>query len=494
VRLTDQQAHYVDRYRAGGDLVVEAGAGTGKSSTLRAGAQADGRTAALIAYNRSTATDAERSFPWHVTCGTAHSFAHRAVGRRYRRRREESVKMPAKTIAEILARLNPSAFGIGLDAGLHRPGLARLTMKTLDAWCKSADDVVMPVHVPDLPQLRPSEREGAVAAAVMLAQTAWQDLQHDDDSGKGDLPFEHNHYLKMWALTRPRLAVDAVMWDEAQDANPVMVGVIEGQTHAQRIAVGDRSQAINGWNGAVDAMSAFEWERLTLSQSFRFWPAVAAIANLWLDALDAPLRLTGYDALDTEVGYCPEPDAILCRGNVSAIVAADREIEAGRRVGMVGGTGDVKRLAYAAKDLLAGRPTDHPQLYLFDDWDAVREFAEDEGSDLLTFVRMIDRFGPAWVLRVCADLVHERDAEVVTSTVHKAKGREWPRVLIAGDFPQPGDTKPGSDEPVEFTREDGMLAYVAVTRARELLDPGGLAWITHTAPQFTDAQPAGVAA
>jgi hypothetical protein len=485
VKLTDEQADYVDRYRAGVDLVVEAGAGTGKSSTLRAGAERDDRTAALIAYNKSTATDAERSFPWHVQCGTAHAFAYRAVGKRYRRRMKESAKQPAKVTAGILAELNPAAYAIGLDAGLHAPGLARLTLRTLDAWCKSADDAVLPVHVPAIPQLRPAEQQAATAAAVLLASTAWQDLQHDDESGRGDLPFEHNHYLKMWALTHPRLPVDVVMFDEAQDANPVMAGVVDEQTHAQRVAVGDRSQAINGWNGAVDAMSGWPWHRLTLSQSFRFGPAVADMANLWLDALDAPLRLSGLPSIDSEIGYCPEPDAILCRGNVSAIVAADKEIDAGRRVGMVGGTGDVKRLAYAAKDLMAGRPTDHPQLYLFDDWDAVREFAEDEGSDLLTFVRMIDRFGPAWVLRVCADLVPEREAEIVTTTVHKAKGREWPRVLIAGDFPQPGDTKPNGD-PVEFTREDAMLAYVAVTRARELLDPGSLAWITHTAPRFDD--------
>ena len=485
MNLTDEQAAYVDRYRAGGDLVVEAGAGTGKSSTLRAGAGADSRDAALIAYNKSTADDAKRSMPRNVTAATAHGWAYRAVGKRYRERMNNSARQPSKVTAGILAGLNRPAFEIGLDTGLHRNGLAQLTMRTLDAWCKSADQHVLPKHVPDTPNLKGKSRDGAEIAAVLLASTAWQDLQHDDRSGRGELPFEHNHYLKMWALTRPRLPYDAVMWDEAQDANPVMVGVIEDQTHAQRVAVGDRCQAINGWNGAVDAMSVFAWERLTLSRSFRFGPAVADLANLWLDALDAPLRLTGHDELDTVVGPCGEPDAILCRGNVAAIVAADLELAAGRRVGMVGGTADVKRLAFAAKDLIAGRPTDHPQLYLFGSWDDVREYAENEGSDLATFVRMIDRFGPQWVLRICAELVPETDADVVTSTAHKAKGREWPRVLIAGDFPAPGDVKPDG-EPLEFTKEDAMLAYVAVTRGREHLDPGGLAWIRHTRLRFND--------
>lgn len=486
--LTDEQGAIVDAYRTGTDLVIEAGAGTGKTTTLRTLAGADARRSLYIAYNRATADDAAKSFPFGAKCSTAHSLAYQAVGRRYRHRLRDSARQPAKVTAEILGELNPAAFAIGLDADLHRPGLARLTMRTLSAWCKSADEQVMPVHVPDTPQLRPAERQAAVAAAVMLAATAWRDLRRDDSDGGGRLPFEHDHYLKLWALDRPTLPFDVVMFDEAQDANPVMAAVVEAQTHAQRVAVGDRSQAINGWNGAVDAMSAWPWHRLALTQSFRFGPALAGMANLWLDALDAPLRLSGFDPIDSTIGYCPEPSAVLCRGNVGALVAADREINDGRRVAMVGGTADVKRLAYAAKDLQGGRPTDHPQLYLFADWDELREYAEDEGTDLLTFVKLIDRFGPGWVLRLAADLDDERAADVVTSTVHKAKGREWPNVLIAGDFPEPGDTNPDGT-PAPFTRDDAMLAYVAVTRARELLDPGSLAWIQHTAPRFTDDTP-----
>ena len=70
---------------------------------------------------------------------------------------------------------------------------------------------------------------------------------------------------------------------------------------------------------------------------------------------------------------------------------------------------------------------------------------------------------------------------MTVSTAHKAKGREWPTVQIANDFPPPKDTDQHDDqgrpipEPVNDT--DARLAYVAVTRARQHLDLGGLSWI-----------------
>lgn len=484
---TDEQAAIRDAYLQHGDLVVEAGAGTGKTTTLRLLAGADQRRGLYVAYNKVTATEAGKSFPTNLHCSTAHALAYKAVGNRYRNRLN-GPRLKGRDVATILADLRHPAFSIGLDSGLGKAGLARLVLRTVDAFCKSADPTILAAHVPNTPSLTPAEREAAEAAAVMLGATAWADLTDPD----GRLEFGHDVYLKLWALDQPHLYVDVIMFDEAQDANPCVAKVVEDQTHAQRVAVGDECQSINGWNGARNAMAEWPWPRLSLTQSFRFGPDVADFANRWLDVLDSNLRLTGFDQLDTTVGYVPEPDAILCRGNVSALIAAHRELESGRKVAMVGGTRDIKQLAYAAKDLQAGRTTDHPQLYTFANWHEVQEYVEeDPTTDLRTFVKMIDQFGPGWVLATADRLTGEQVAEVVTSTVHKAKGREWSRVVIGGDFPQPGDTKPNGTA-VEFTREDAMLAYVAVTRAREQLDPGGLAWIEYKRPDL--ATPTAVAA
>ncbi len=88
---------------------------------------------------------------------------------------------------------------------------------------------------------------------------------------------------------------------------------------------------------------------------------------------------------------------------------------------------------------------------------------------------MITRYGPTAVVRAIETAVPQRDAQVVVSTVHKAKGLEWEQVKIAGDFQQPRDQHTGRLLPIP--RPDAMLAYVAVIRAKLLLDTDGLSWV-----------------
>ena len=147
--------------------------------------------------------------------------------------------------------------------------------------------------------------------------------------------------------------------------------------------------------------------------------------------------------------------------------------EQGQRAALVGGGGDIRWLAEAATTLRAGLGTDHPELFAFRSWGEVQGYVAQDasGSDLKTFVQLIDGYGPDVVIDTMDRLVPEQAAQVVVSTAHKAKGREWPSVRIADDFHQPK----GEDTPIP--QAEAMLAYVAVTRARLALDPDGLAWV-----------------
>jgi superfamily I DNA/RNA helicase len=57
-------------------------------------------------------------------------------------------------------------------------------------------------------------------------------------------------------------------------------------------------------------------------------------------------------------------------------------------------------------------------------------------------------------------VVPEKQADVVVSTAHRAKGREWNDVRLQGDFLHVDD----------MDSEDLRLAYVAITRAQRTLD------------------------
>ncbi len=471
---TEEQQAAIEAYAADKSMVLNAGAGTGKTSTLRLlGEARRDRRAIYIAFNRAIANDARGSFPRNVECRTAHSLAFRTIGRQYAHRLN-GPRQPARIAAQLLG---AEPLRVDQSLMLAPAQVARIAIDTITRFCQSADTEVGSAHVPYVRGIDyPAAKHAVRTAAVPLARKAWADLSRLD----GRLKFAHDHYLKLWALTEPVLDADVVMLDEAQDSNPLVASIFDRQSHAQRIAVGDACQAIYGWRGAVDAMSGFDADvRLLLSQSFRFGSAVAAEANKWLQVLAAELRLRGYDKIPSRLAALPEPDAILCRSNAGAITYLIDAAEQGRRAALVGGGDEIRRLAEAAIELRAGRGTAHPELMAFMTWGQVQQYVEEEsaGSDLKVLVRLIDSHGPETIIALVNRLVDERDADVVVSTAHKAKGREWPRVLVADDFREP---KRKDDEPPSaalIPRDDAMLAYVTVTRAREVLDRGGLAWI-----------------
>ena len=65
--------------------------------------------------------------------------------------------------------------------------------------------------------------------------------------------------------------------------------------------------------------------------------------------------------------------------------------------------------------------------------------------------------------------------DVIVSTVHQAKGLEYPKVRIGGDFRGPYQDKQGRW--IYPTVEEINIAYVAVTRPESSIDMGSLDWI-----------------
>lgn len=485
---TPEQSEAIATYGDGIDCVLQAGAGCGKSSTLKMIARSDRRRRmTYVAYNKSIAADAKRSFPQNVTAKTGHGLAFdpRHLPRLNRPRQTAHDAAQAIDVRRVLGIIGNTP-SIPTDLGVPKAMTSKIIMRTaldtVERWCHSADLDIQPRHVPAYDGLtKPEARDALVALALPVAKAAWADLREED----GVLKMSHDHYLKSWALSGPKLPTDVVLLDEAQDTNDVLAAVLLAQDHAQRMAVGDSSQAIYEWRGARDALKGFvgalACPELTLSQSFRFGPAIAAQANIWLRTINAPIRLTGYERCDSTVAFVENPDAILCT-NSGAMGIVMEALEAGRAVHLVGGGGDIKRLAWAAEALQDGKPTDHPELMGFPSWDAVREYAAEEDGSLEVLVKLIDEHGTGRILAAADALSSETTADLVVSTAHKAKGREWPTVRIHGDFraPKP-DEKTGH---VILRREEGRLAYVAVTRARQVLDCSALDWV-HTVTAVT---------
>ncbi|WP_297621657.1 UvrD-helicase domain-containing protein [Nocardia sp.] len=477
---TIEQQAAVDAFGRGSHMAIQAGAGTGKTTTLRLLSGGTSRSGLYIAYNRAIAEEARRRFPRHVRCRTAHSMAYHAVGHRYRAR------LDAPRISSTKA---------GAALGIHRATMiggrkvtpaaqSFATVRTVQRFCYSDDLGIESRHVPRLRGLDSADSHQKLIDVVLpFARKAWTDLQ-DENSGR--VRFDHDHYLKMWALTHPALDYEFILLDEAQDTNPVVEQVFNAQrADSQLVLVGDSAQAIYGWRGAQDVMFGFDGSHLGLTQSFRFGAAVAEEANRWLTIVDAPIRLTGDERVTSEIRTIVKADAVLCRTNVGAMLEVMSQLADGRKVALVGGGRSLAQLAEAARDLMAGRRSNHPELCLFASWGELQDYAENDpaGADLAPLVALIDDHGVDVVLDAVGRLSSESVAEVTVSTAHKAKGREWDTVRIADDFTEPEN--PDGTRPAPIGEADARLAYVAVTRARHGLDLGGLAWVR----QHPDGRP-----
>ncbi|MFJ7182382.1 UvrD-helicase domain-containing protein [Streptomyces massasporeus] len=475
---TDEQTAAADAFHAGRHLALQAGAGTGKTTTLALLARTTTRRGRYLAYNRAIAQDARTRFPSTVQCKTAHALAYAAVGHRYTRRLN-APRRPAWQTGQALGLTKAVRIG---DREISQRVLSNAALRTVARFCHTADSAITRHHVPHLRGLEDRALHAQLAAHIVpFAHKAWADLQHPDE---GAVRFDHDHYLKIWALTNPKIDTDFLLLDEAQDTNPVVEQIFLNQrSHAQLVMVGDSAQAIYGWRGAKDVMTGFDGTQLVLSQSFRFGPCLAHEANRWLAIADAPIRLTGTDTVPTELGPVTRPDAVLCRTNVGAMAQVMDLLAAAHRVGLVGGGDGLRALALAARDLKEGRRTTHPELVLFTTWGDLQDYAAHDpaGRDLQPLVDLVDTHGTDAILAAVAQLAPENQAEVTVSTAHRAKGREWARVKIADDFTPPPDSDQHDDAgcalPGPIDDGEARLAYVAVTRTRQRLDLGGLSWI-----------------
>lgn len=481
---TAEQIVARDLYLAGGSLVLAAGAGTGKTSTLLLLAEvAPDRRVQYVAFNKAIVVDAGKKMPRNVSCKTAHALAFRAVGYKWKSRLDNSARMKSWEIAKVL-RLNDiriTAF-TGVEKRLSASYLAGLVMRGIGRFCQTGDAAPSWRHVPNVKGLDAPWTPGAGrsfpvndALARMLEPAlhrAWADLLLEDGKG-GVLKFDHDHYLKAWQLSNPKIASDVIMFDECQDANPVLLAIVEAQAHAQVVWVGDSQQAIYEFTGAVNAIEKIgETADHTafLTQSFRFGPAIADVANAVLAKLDAPMRLSGLPSIVSSVGPVENPVCILTRTNAEAVRAVLNHLDGGGRPHLVGGAGEIRSFARAAARLMNYEAPEHPDLGCFSSWAEVQEYVQEDeqGGDLRLMVKLIDEFGVDRILAALDAGTSEDDATLIVSTAHKSKGREWDTVALGPDFPE--------DDPSD---SELRLLYVAATRAKLRLDVTAAKYLTN---------------
>lgn len=492
---TAEQVHIHDLFRTGKPLRIRAGAGTGKTTTLIQLADILGqqdRAGLYIAFNKSIATEAQSKFPSHIRCSTAHALAYRGIlNTRHAPLLDKMRTGKRVPISQTQIELNILAANvIGYDGRTRKLSgyqIARHTSRTIDEFCKTANETITPQHVPTMPGLSTAGHRQLVDIVLPYAHQGWTDLT--DPHGRA-LAFGHGHYLKLWALTHPRIGRDgaALFLDEAQDTSPVLASIIAEQNHLQRVVVGDSAQAIYRFTGAAsfmtdDAIPGSLEGRLT--QSWRFGQAVADEANHLLARIGDDMRLSGNPGITSRIDHAlANPDVVLTRTNGRAIEHVMAGQRAGRKVHLIGDHRYAIAFCESAELLRSGKRAAADDLTAFSSWPQVVQYAADspDAADWKVLVKLIETHGVPTLRRALEHTADEQQADMVVATAHKAKGREWGRVILDDDLAVAVEKADEGHDPAQL-RDELMLGYVAVTRAQHALNPGRLIPIPGRYPQ-----------
>lgn len=434
-----------------------------------------------LAFNAAIAGEAKGKFPPNIQTQTAHGHAYQVLGMsRYRDR--------------IVTRLRPH----DLDAcnDLLRPvsnmteiSLKRALLRSLNNFLISADHKVVEGHLSGFPV-------AVRKACVPMVSAVIERLMDYENT---ELPITHDIYLKAFSRTCTIAShFDYLIVDEAQDLNPVLIDIVRRADRPAMI-IGDPYQSIYAFRGATSAMEQFAGETLPLSQSFRFGPRIADIANHILrhSLVKPALPVKGFPAQRSTVveyqGRIKAKTTILARTNFRLFEGL---VQLPLRFHVIGGIEEMLSQVAAGYALFNEdrKGALDPLVSRFQTWEQCKDAAEAEDEPELTrLVRIVEQYTSA-IPEILVDLrkrhsADERGAEIILSTAHKAKGREWDHVVIMDDFLTPhqlsGMLGRKRITPSEYTSEINLL-YVAGTRGRctlsisqplydELAGGGGLA-------------------
>ena len=471
---TQEQRDIIDAAKTGQDVIVQALAGSSKTTTCVMIAQETFKSSLYLTFNRRMREEAEEKMPPHVDVRTWHSIAFGKAGiplAHKLKRPKGRYQNVCGTGTEIANHFKlKSIFHENRFVSANAIGLA--VKETLAKYEYSKEVSLENKHV-SYSVLRkfvvggklPFELYNSFKRVVLeTAKKLWK-LRVDVNS---NIVITHDTYLKVFQLSGESLGeYDIVYSDESQDSSLVMVDVLRKQD-CQKIIVGDAFQKIYGWRGSVDAMQMFNGVELKLTKSFRFGENVAKVASAIIDR-----DLRGNEEVKSFVHSAEEFElvgsTILYRTNSALLRDACSYIQQGYKVNLEIDTYDFTRLLESVVALKNNnkRGVKHESVMPYNDWkELVEDVKNGWGAEVSHVVSLVDKGQEQRILNTLKSHANCDNPEIVMTTAHKAKGREFSVVALADDFPSGYDS---DNSWVGLEEEERNLLYVAATRAKHYL-------------------------
>ena len=320
----------------------------------------------------------------------------------------------------------------------------------------------------------------------------------------GELSYTHSFYLKEYQLLRKHPEIDqkfdCILLDEAQDTNPVTMGIVNDVT-CSKILVGDSNQSIYAFRGAVNALATFQAdETLYLTCCFRCNQPIVDRANYFLRKYDPTEHSFRAMRSNRPDGKSKRQSAAIIARTNSGLISAFEEL--------------LRDHSLSYQDIIFTRPPSEifaPSLNVlkfqagadarelaapfryfkrFDDIFDLKNYAEDTSSyEVMMAIKLVEDYGhsifglyeKANQCAVC-NFTTSDNKTVTLTTAHSSKGLEFDEVALLGDFTRLADIQdemktliqdgaPAGDinSVAQSLYEETNLYYVALTRARSVL-------------------------
>lgn len=481
--LTGQQIAIIG---STGNININAVAGSGKTTTIIEYAAARPHAKILyLAFNKTVRQEAIKKFQEkglsNVHVETAHSLAYRYIVRSG----NYHVKTQSYRTHEITEMLSLYSHGQGHTGHI----IANHINKFITFFCNSSASKVQELDYAKTLSEKTS-RDFARSFYEIIEKGTRQLLARMD---RGEIPIIHDFYLKKFQLSNPVLNYDYILFDEGQDASSVMLDIFQNQK-AVKVIVGDLHQQIYGWRYAVNSFEQTKFPSLNLSESFRFPQPIANLASeilAWKHHLGnfKPVAITGSGTSDKL-----KTRATIARSNLGLLLKAIEYITDNRKVKKIFFEGNLNSYTYGDDGAslydvlnLQNNKRDRIRDKLIASMNSMEDLEEyiekTEDMQLSMMVEIVKEYGDEifGLLKTLKEKHVENEdrekAEMIFSTVHRAKGMEYDEVILANDFiseqrlekllEKEGDN--GEEVNKAKLNEEINLLYVAVTRTKNIL-------------------------
>lgn len=473
---TPEQQQCINLFNSGTDIIINAFAGAGKTSTLvmLANNSIKKGRGLYVAFNRSIVKEAEKKLPSNIKCSTIDALAKNGL-KHYDLQtkifnhgnfnlKKHHVKYFFKELKKYNYYSAHNSEGDYENVYLDEDDIFELIFQTILNYFKSDSKKLLPKHVPILGEMIGLKNQEITCHLKIYITKLAINYVYDAFDSHSSTPFGFEGAVKLWALGNPTLPYNFVLLDEAQDTNPVFANVLKFQ-NCQKIIVGDKYQQIYSWRGAVNAMDKFDIKNtIYLTKSFRFGSVIADFASSILLLLNERHNVIGCGP-EWENHYNRIPDAYLCRTN-AGVIEVLIDLLAKGIVPVV--PENIKKLLNKIRELdkiLKGKKSNHPLFMGISSFQQLQNLAmAEKNSELEMYVKLIEKFSINTIFSVLSKYTIPKYGPTVT-TIHKSKGSEWDFVHIHDDFPSLRQ----NNGIFYISTELLNLIYVAITRAKKSL-------------------------